>query len=490
MLTMQLYWKFVAFFYLYLSSTIVLCKPQISLDDSNFDKEYPVTIIQNKESNAVSIVDTGNNLDSDVNQTGFYNRAAIIQFGVNRNESILLQQGRYNRAMVVQIGADNISNSNQTGPNSVNYQFTMQTSANDDNPIAQQFSILTLDEAKSVANNFIYAPETARVNVGLLEDITLHFNSVIDNRLMQNHNRLLNGLQKTHKQNCGTEKTFIDKADCSSTSLFGIISYGETHRDSSMGVLGYEQKIRSATIGLDFISSQINKLGFALNVEKSDGDVKEGMGKVDTTGYQIGLFGSFSHSQYYLDLIATLGKVNFTSERFSEMTTSVHSDVDGIGYTGYLHTGYFFNHNNFTLGPLLSMTYSKGTVDSYWETGNVLLTQWIEKQDRERFVASVGATLDHQSYINNFSFNSNLKFELERDFGIGAKNETYSRFSFSESTVFTPIDDVSASNYGKISIGFNLEISKQIQFLLGGMMLIGADRIDRKNIYGGLLAHF
>ena len=150
---------------------------------------------------------------------------------------------------------------------------------------------------------------------------------------------------------------------CSSEPFFATLSYGRVDRDSSLGLLGYEQNIRSATLGADFRINPISRFGIAFNFAESSSDLYEGLGSVDTTGYQIGGFGSISQSQYYLDLIATLGKVNFSSDRFGG-ASEVESDTDGWGYTGRLQGGYFFDNDNLRFGPFITAVYSKGRVEA------------------------------------------------------------------------------------------------------------------------------
>ncbi|CAK0771034.1 Autotransporter domain-containing protein [Gammaproteobacteria bacterium] len=462
---------------------------EISGDGVNFfTSTSPVTMVQNDRSNVVGIVEMGNSLDSASIQTGDYNRTAIFQLGNANNLAIVDQLGNFNRALIVQVAnsentLQNIDIQQRGGADAINNLFQFQVSSGDEsNPVAYGFSTLTFDQAKTVATNFIYGPESSRVNVGLLEDISLHFGTLLKTKLDQDR-------FKHHDTYSSVDECKEDSA-CSTLSTFTFLGYERTTRDNKLGISGYGQNIRSATIGADFFVEPTKTFGIALNLEKSASNIEHGLGNVDTVGYQFGAFGSFLRSQYYLDLIATLGKVNFETERFGG-AMAAHSDVDGWSYTGLLQTGYSFSSNGFRFSPFLSATYSKGTVDAYWETGNTLTTQWINKQTRKKFAASLGASLDHKDYIGGSPFYSYLKAEIERDFGIQTKNQIISRFSFSQDTVFTPIDNSHASTQGKISGGVEFSFTKKISIALTGMTLIGPDNeMDKYSIHGGLLINF
>jgi len=466
------------------SAAAVSADSQISINGSDFQTATtPITIVQEQPVNSVSIVEDGPHLDSAVLQLDSYNRTAIIQFG-NDKIAILRQSGLYNRAMIVQVAStehdiQTIDSSQGGYSESKNFLFTKQTAVNDSEPIAQRFRELTLDEAKTVAQNFIFAPELSRINVGLLDDISQHFTSLLTNRLDQ-----------TRFKTCLDETSVKSGSACLSRPFFATISYGHAERDSVLGALGYEQSIGSATLGADLQLSPFSRFGLAFNFAQSQSDINQGLGNVDVTSYQIGGFGSISKSQYYLDLIATLGKADFSSDRFGG-TSSVRSDTNGWSYAGRLQGGYLFELDNVRLGPFLAARYSSGKVDSFWEKGSPLLTQGIEEQKRESFVASLGATFNRQDTLGGYPVRSFLKLEIERDFGIGGEDTVESRFSLMpDFVVITPLDDVAADTYGRVSGGIDFSINRHTQLSLAGTALIGAERNSQFNLYGTLSVAF
>lgn len=455
---------------------------ELSVDGGGFQSaEPPITVIQEQRSNSISIVEDAVVSDSAVMQTGDYNRAAIIQYG-NDKLAILRQPGHFNRAMLVQVASTDLDfqtvDSRQGGVGATNYLFQLQTSVDDPDPVAQQFGLLTFAQAKTVAQNFVDAPEVSRVGAGMLEDITLHFTSILQDRL--DRGRFLD---------CADGSPAV-AADCAATPFFATLSYGHADRDSSLGAQGYEQDIRSATLGADLRLNPRTRVGLALNLVDADGDIRHGLGNLDASGYQIGAFGSFTQSRYYLDLMATAGWIDFSGDRFGG-PMKVRSDTDGWSYAARLQTGYFFGDDGLRFGPLLASGYSNGTVDSYWEKGNMLLRQWIDDQDRERFVASLGVALDRHDLVGGRQLHTYLKAELERDFGIGREDQVESRFAFAPNAIlYTPVDDIGEDTYGKLSGGVSLAIGKQTKVSLAGSTLIGSDKLDTYDVYGELAVAF
>lgn len=479
----------------YFSSATVMAASEISINGSAFQPiASPITIVQENISNSVGIIENSIKSDSAIKQTGHNNRAAIIQFG-NDKAILLRQPGLLNRALIVQVAStaqdhQTIDARQGESADAVNYIYSLQTSVNSNNPIEADFGRLTVEGAKLVAQNFILAPEVSRVNVGMLEDISLHFNAALENQIDQHRFQPFSDDAANTANTANTAQPF-----------FATLGYGQANKSSVLGVSGYDHRIRSVTVGRNFRLNAQSKFGLAAQYTESNSTLQEGLGSVRAKGYQIGALGSFSESGYYLDLIGNIGKVNFSSDRFGG-ASRVYSDNSGWHYTGRAQGGYLFENGSLRFGPLVSASYVKGTANGYQENGSTLLTQAIEKQTIEKISASLGGVL----YFNDtstklttsttsttstkFPVSSYLKAEIVRDVGRGNNDFLQSRFSFSSQTVITPLNDNTSETYGRVSAGINVSLRKDIQFILSGTTTTHTDRLKRHNAYLGLSVAF
>lgn len=450
----------------------------------------PITLIQERRDNAAAIVEQQQLADSAVLQTGTLNRAAFIQFGSDKL-AILRQPGRYNRALIVQVGSSarnlQIVDVRQGGdPSAVNSVFTLQTAVDDPDPVAQAFAGLSLNEAQTVANNFLFAPELARVHSAILEDLTQHVISLLQARLDQGRF----GRCGSGRRNAAAGATGPGAGDCAPAHFFATLGYGQSERDGSLGTLGHEQDVRSVTLGAELRPTAFSRIGAAVHLQASDGDVHRGLGDIDTDGYFLGVFASLSRSNAYLDLLATLGRVDFSTERFGG-ASKVRGDTDGHSFGGRLQGGYRVEHGSLRFGPLLSLGYSEGRVDEFWERGGLLLRQHIDEQTRARLLGSLGAELERQDRVGGRPLRSYLKVELERDFGIDREDTGETRFAFApEQPVITPLEDVAEDTYGRISGGITLAAHDRADLSLAGSALVGADRRNAFHLYGTLSIAF
>ncbi|MBY0455380.1 MAG: autotransporter outer membrane beta-barrel domain-containing protein [Burkholderiaceae bacterium] len=475
------------------SGTSVFAASEVNVNAAGFQPAAsPITIVQEGASNTVGIVENAAQLDSAVKQTGTFNRVAIIQLG-NDKAVLLRQPGVFNRALVVQVAntaqdRQNIDARQGEGVNAVNYIYSLQTSANSTKPIEAEFGRLTLEQAKVVANNFVLAPEVSRVNVGMLEDISLNFNSVLENQIDQQRFQPCSEPTSTAQNSDAGGSEPLPLA-CAGKPFFATMGYSQANKASAPGFSGYDHSIRSATLGSYFWLNPQTKLGLAFQYTDSHSTVKDGLGSVHAKGYQIGAFGSFSDAGYYLDAIGNVGRVDFSADRFGG-ASRVYSDSKGWHYTGRAQGGYFFENGGLRFGPFASASYSKGTADGYQENGSTLLTQVIDKQTRERISASLGGAFHFNDTLAGYPVSSYLKAEVVRDLGRGSNDVLQSRFSFSPQMVMTPLNDNTADTYGRVSAGVNVALRKDVKLTFSGTTLLHTDRLKRHNAYLGLSVDF
>jgi uncharacterized protein YhjY with autotransporter beta-barrel domain len=436
-----------------------------------------VTINQSASSNAVAVVQQEQTSDSATTQTGIYNRTVIFQRGSNPatfNDKFanVTQAGSFNRALVVQIGttAADLQSARtvQTGTAANNFNLTIQTSATagSNSDIANKLGALSLNDAKLFASNFLSGPETARVNVGVLQDATLHFSSILENQLDQ-----------TRDGGCTADKA------CSTGPLFIVFNYGKTSRENDLGVLGYEQDIRSGTIGVNLISGPSGRFGIAANYADTHSNLNAGLGGIDTKGYQFGAYGSISGPRYYVDLIASIGKFNLSAKRF-DGTSQVSAKTNGWSYSARLQAGYRLGQGEVHYGPVIGLAYNHNSVDGYSESGNILFTQVIGQQKNKALFGSIGAMVEFGSAS---SLRGYLKAEAEHDFGADGTALIKTNFSFAPTlAVYTPLNSKVKETYGKITGSISYPIGERVNLSLSGRAIVGSSRLDSFNIFAGL----
>jgi len=460
---------------------------EVNLGEAEFlTMSSPIQLAQDKKSNIAVVVEQRDWSQTEINQSGFYNRFAIIQFGNNQKASIT-QTGSLNSLMMIQVGEDLSADKNQLGD--YNYIYQRQLSQDTVDPIKNEFTLLTPDEVKIVGKNFIFSPELPRVNLGIMENIIFNTKSAIQSYM--DNSSLFSSCNKTLQD----QKNF-NSHGCDKSSFFSKVIHTHVEQDGVLGVLGYKQDISSVMLGAHTKINPGIYVGGAFNFSNSSAETEKILNKIDTDSYQFSVFTSFkfnknisSKSLYYLDLLATIGKFNFSSKRFTEKM-EVNSDFDGFSYLGHIEGGYLIVNPTYTIAPLLSISYSNSKLDDFYENGNILITQKIDKQRREKLLSSIGSMFIKHNMFGIFPITSYIKVEIEKDFGIGKQNFMNSWFELQPiRPVITPLEDIKKDIYLRISGGANMLFRKNIEFSLTGMTILNSD-INNYGIYLRLSSSF
>lgn len=451
----------------------VCAESVVSLDGASFQvPTLPVTVRQMNSGaaqNAAATVERETVADTLVQQSGHYNRAALIQFG-NDKYSVLEQQGSFNRGLVVQVGSASTdkhdSQVSQTG-GGVNTMFKFQTSADpaDWDAVDTAWASLDSTQAQTVAHNFIYAPEVSRAKIGISEDLALHFVDAL-----------------TQQQ----DRDRFTEHDPSASPGFVMLSHGQSTRDNALGALGYSQHIRALTVGTRHVLTPQTRLGWALNLSHADAGLEQGMGSVDTQAYQLAGFGAHVQGSYHLDWMLTWGRLDFNTRRFAD-AMQVDSESRGHAYAARVQGAYFMQGEQMHWGPFVAATCSRSMSDAYNERGSVLLAQEVTQQDRHRLLGSVGAAwhFDGQTPAGR-ALKSHVKLEWVRDMGVGGPDLVYSRFAFDPAiAVATPLNDAEREDYGVVSAGMRLALAQRLDLVVAGSQSLG-QRSRRGGAYLGL----
>jgi len=434
---------------------------------------YPVVSNQTHSSNSFLLVEEDQDITTRLSQSGFYNRAALFQFGNNKN-MFITQDGIYNRFLLVQVAKTDNDNQNIASTQkgdvnaTLNYQSAFQiTEANQSdtaNSVLDAFAALNLDKAKAVAENFVFAPELSSINIDVIENTILYLT-----RLQQDA---------------------IDNVRRSRSASTWFVKSGHEYlkKNEALGIVGYKQNISAVTAGGSFAVNAQSRMGVAVVLTQSDVETEKLLSNTDLTGYHISGFSSWSIADYYIDLILNTGVFDLSSARFSTLET-VESNVDGQSYSGRVQLGYLLANERSLLSPFISLGYSYAITDGYQEKGNILLTQDFGEYNSARLLASCGVVLRDElvDLFNNKALSYTIRFEVEKAI-LDHREALESRFAFEpDAIVYTPLhkeEDI----YGRLSVGVDLAATRSTHFSLMSMVLINknTDIAQQYGLYGQL----
>ncbi|HVO47858.1 MAG TPA: autotransporter domain-containing protein [Steroidobacteraceae bacterium] len=206
-------------------------------------------------------------------------------------------------------------------------------------------------------------------------------------------------------------------ADDSSRALFsdrlGIFITGDIRlgdREASERESAFDLTDHSITVGADYRFTNTFVAGAAFGYGRAKSEFTTA--RLDSKNLTGSLYGSWYRGDWYVDFIATFGKVDYDSSRHIQFDSSVVTsagvvDRIALGSTSgrqtaaSVTTGYDWHWGGLQAGPAVTLNYSHLKVDGFAETGASGLDLSFDDQSAESVTLRAGG---HLSYAINTRF--------------------------------------------------------------------------------------
>ena len=170
------------------------------------------------------------------------------------------------------------------------------------------------------------------------------------------------------------------------------------------GILGgYEKQLRS-----DFA------LGVSTGYARDEIRTKDSGARTGVDSYQLGLYGSFTRSAYYLDGLFSFAYNNYDASRhinFGGIDRIPASDYGGQQYSAYFEGGRNFNLKKFMITPLASIQYMRLNIDGYTEKNAGAANLKVDSQGSNLLQSGLGAKIAYPIETKNFSIIPDFHFK-------------------------------------------------------------------------------
>jgi len=282
----------------------------------------------------------------------------------------------------------------------------------------------------------------------------------------------------------------------------GSISLGD--KDRTDNVAGFDFTTKGITIGADYRFTDRFVAGLAAGYVKTDTDLDNRGGDLDTDGYSLSLYGTFYRDEgMYLDGILTYGNNDYDQRRRIvydiggvSVNQTAKSSFDGNQWSAALGGGYSVNRGALSFGPTLRLEYVKADVDGYRERmsapeadGGGWATR-IGDQEAKSFTSQLGGEVSYamsQSWgvlVPQAHFEWVHEFENDREKVTGFFIQDPSQTSFALNT------DRPDSNYFNLRLGVSAQFAKGRSGYFYYRKLLGYDNIDVDAFSAGLRFEF
>ena len=475
----------------------------VTRDDGSFEPVGSVFLVdQADDRNVAGIVQTSPLAEGTIFQTGFYNRGVIVQSGADPlatvdqlgeyNRALILQQtgstnglivqggGGHNTAIILQTGAvANTADVTQDGDKNANVQIQD----------AGAFVPLSQGELETVATNFLFAPETARAGVELIElDGTNFSDSVLG------HLDRLRGLSCPLQAAEVTAPTKGDPADnpyfCDGFRLWAHGEYSGGDQDGRLGAQGFNYDTGSVLAGGEYMVTPALTIGVAGRYAHVDADVSHDFADIDLDSYGVSVYGDYARNGFFLSSALSYSWNDLDIDR-PGFGDSVGADPDGDTFGAALRGGYLFDLTGFQAGPIAGLTYSDASLDGYGEDGPSLLAQSVPDQDAKNLLLMAGARFAVDRTFDTYTLRAHADIAYEHEFENDGFSVLKTEFDFASGvSIYTPVAELDDQDYLRLAGGLSVQLDSKVELgLTAGGRVFGNER-ESYNVAGELSVPF
>jgi outer membrane lipase/esterase len=245
------------------------------------------------------------------------------------------------------------------------------------------------------------------------------------------------------------------------TDAWAVYDYGNP--DIKTGFASGDQKLNTATAGIDWKLSQRVLLGVAIGYTDAKVDLSQSGFKLkETTGT---VYAGYGEGPWYLGGSLGASDLDYRDVHrdipLGALTRTESGSTKGYSTTGRLLGGYWFNFGNIVHGPWARVTWQDIKVRQYSEDGSSSTTMSFDQQRRKSLITSLGWQAEGTfGAIRPFA-RASWEHEVKDDvrevgasvFGVGG------HFSVPS---FTPDKD-----YALFSLGAAVDIGRVVGFVYG-----------------------
>ena len=271
-------------------------------------------------------------------------------------------------------------------------------------------------------------------------------------------------------------------------SVYGDVAYSGGSRDSQQFLSSYNYNSVGGWIGLDYRLSPDLMVGGLFSYAQPNVNLALQNAHEKIDAYQIGGYAAYNRANWFADALLAYGRHAISTDRqgvIDVIRGSTHADTFTVAARG----GYLWDLGAVRMGPIGGLSYSNVQIAGYTETGDMLLTNMVNRQRLESLTGSAGVQLRAPFAAAGAFYNPYLNLTVEHEFISSARSLITTQVTTPLLPVLTPIDG-RAATYGKVAAGLAAAITDKVSVNLGVVSTFARSDRNDYGVNGGLKVAF
>ena len=243
-------------------------------------------------------------------------------------------------------------------------------------------------------------------------------------------------------------------------SVYGEASYAGGNRDAQTFLSSYDYRSPGGSIGVEYRVNPNLRVGALFGYAQPNVNLAVQNAHYKIDAFQFGGYASYTAANWFADGLAAYGRQNFATDRQGVIDTIRGStNADTFALAG--KAGYLFDAGKLRVGPIAGLSYVNAQIAGYTETGDILLTNLVDRQRLESLTGSAGVQFRSPFAIGNAVYSPFVNLTAEHDFIGSGRSLVTTQVTTPLLPVLTPIDNRSQT-YGKVAAGVAVVITDKV----------------------------
>lgn len=269
--------------------------------------------------------------------------------------------------------------------------------------------------------------------------------------------------------------------------IHGDFGWGE--RAERANAVGFDYERSGVVAGVDMHPTQNSTIGAIVGYTDADASLDAPFGNVDLSTYSLGVFGSMTASNVFVDASAAY-HIHDVGIFRPGVIDPVFGNTDGSGVNASVKAGYIINNTpTFRWGPIVGLDYAHVDVSGYTETGDPLLTLTVGEQEFDSLIGSAGVKFWHDAKYGDTLVQAWVELTANHAF-LGTDRSVVTALTSAPLLPYAVPIGGEESTFGKVSGGVSIELSPGLLLQGNATAAFGQDGDHDLSLKVGLRGKF
>jgi outer membrane lipase/esterase len=271
-------------------------------------------------------------------------------------------------------------------------------------------------------------------------------------------------------------------------SVYGELNYAGGSREGQLFASSASINSFGGTAGLEYLVRPDWKLGGVFSYTQPNVSFGTQNAHLKIDALQFGGYSSYTTRNWFADVLFAYGRQNLNTDRAGILDT-IRGSTNADLFTVAAKAGYLFDVASMRVGPIGGLNYSHASIGGYTETGDILLTQIVDRQNIDSLTGSAGVQFRLPFTMHNALYSPFVNVTAEHDFLGDGRIVTTTQSTTLLLPVMTPVNATNQT-YGKVVAGVAGQLAGNVSGMINAYTSFARTDGNFYGVNGGIKVAF